>query len=107
MSYVYNLCHATLIKRRVRRNPRFLTSFNADDRSSESQRDGEALPDVDHSVKQPILCVGIWDHTLLLLQGLRGGGRRQTQTVLHLLLFVPVNCMPTPTAHPVLTLKRR
>lgn len=35
-----------------------------------SQRDGEALPDVDDSVKQPVLGVGVRDHALLLLQGL-------------------------------------
>lgn len=49
---------------------RVLTSFNADDGSSESQRDSEALPHVDDSVKQAILAVGVRDHTLLLLQWL-------------------------------------
>lgn len=39
----------------VCRNPNMLTSFNADDCSSQSQWDGEALPDVDDSVKQAIL----------------------------------------------------
>lgn len=47
-----------------------LTSFNADNSSSESQWDSEALPDVDDSVKQAILCIRVWDHALLLLQGL-------------------------------------
>lgn len=58
---------------------RFLTSFNADDCSSESERDGEALPDVDDSVEQAILRVGIWDHTLLLLQGLQVNTDQPTQ----------------------------
>lgn len=55
---------------RARACVRALTSFDADDGSSEPQWDGEALPDVDHTVKQPVLCIRVWDHTLLLLQGL-------------------------------------
>lgn len=47
-----------------------LTSFNANDCPSESQRDGEALSDVDDSVKQTVFRVWVWNYTLLLFQGL-------------------------------------
>lgn len=64
-----------------------LTSFNADDCSSESQWHSEALPRVDDSVKQAILCLRVWNHTLLLLQGLRAN------TGTHALSFQLINCM--------------
>lgn len=44
-----------------------LTSFNANDCSPEAQWDSEALSDIDNSVKQMILCIQVWNHTLLLL----------------------------------------
>ena len=47
-----------------------LTSFDANDCASESQWDGEALPDVDDSVEEAVLCLRVCNHTLLLLQGL-------------------------------------
>lgn len=47
-----------------------LTSFYANDCPPEPQRDRETLPDVDDSVKQTILCVGVCNHPLLLLQRL-------------------------------------
>lgn len=49
----------------------FVTSFNADDCSFESQWDSEALPCVDDSVEQAILWVRVWNYALLLLQGLQ------------------------------------
>lgn len=45
----------------------FLTSFNANDCSPEPHWDSEALPDIDDSVKQTILCIQVRNHTLLLL----------------------------------------
>lgn len=48
-----------------------LTPFDADDGSPEAQRDSEALPDVDHPVEETVVCVQVWNHTLLLLQGLQ------------------------------------
>lgn len=61
-----------------------LTSFNADNGSSESQWDGEALPDVDHTVEQAVLCIRIWDDTLLLLQRLNEKRRKEKKSHTHI-----------------------
>lgn len=44
-----------------------LTCLDADDGSPEAEGDREALSDVDHPVKQVVLCIRVRDHTVLLL----------------------------------------
>lgn len=46
------------------------TSFDADDGSSEAERNREILPDVDDAVKQVIIGIGVRNYTMLLLQRL-------------------------------------
>lgn len=78
MSFFFEL-HTALRKSQAYITLSVLTSLNTNDRSSESQWDGEALPDVDHSVKQAILCIWICNHTLLLLQGLKANTNNMTR----------------------------
>lgn len=54
-----------------------LTSFDAHDGPPEAQGDSEALPDIDHPIKQTVLCVQVWNHALLLLQRLQTQKHRQ------------------------------
>lgn len=56
---------------------RALTSFDAYDGPPEAQGDSEALPDIDHPIKQTVLCVQVRNHALLLLQWLQTQTHRQ------------------------------
>lgn len=46
------------------------TSFDTNDSSSKAKWNREALSHIDHTVKQMILCIRIWNDTELLLQRL-------------------------------------
>jgi len=63
------------------------TSFDTNDSSPKAKGDREALSYIDHTVKQMILCIRIWNNTKLLLQRLH----THTHTHTHLLVYLNVD----------------